>query len=103
MSSLFDDLKTGLEEAIEFERGNGKVKTRTLMIAPLHEFTGFEIRQARLNAGMTQKVFAQYMGVSQKTVESWECGRTHPTGPANRLLDILVSGKAEKLELIHVK
>ena len=34
----------------------------------------------RNNAGMTQLVFANYMGVSKKTVEAWECGRSHPTG-----------------------
>ena len=101
MSGLFDDLKQGLEEAIEYENGSGKAGARTLTIAPLREFTNIEIRQARIDSGMTQAVFAQYMGVSKKTVEAWECGRTHPTGPANRLLDILVSGKAEKLELIQ--
>ena len=29
------------------------------------------------------------IGVSVKTVESWECGRTHPTGPAYRLINFL--------------
>ena len=49
---------------------------------------------------MTQTVFANYMGVSKKTVEAWELGRTHPTGPAYRLLDILASGNAESLAFI---
>lgn len=45
----------------------------------------------RLKTGMTQSVFASYMGVSVKTAEAWEGGRTHPTGPVFRLLDILNS------------
>lgn len=49
---------------------------------------------------MTQAVFADYMGVSSKTVEAWECGRTHPTGPANRLLDILQEGKEKELSFV---
>ena len=54
-----------------------------------------------MKAGMTQSVFAAYMGVSKKTVEAWEGGRTHPTGPACRLLHILASG--EDVEYIVAK
>ncbi len=46
---------------------------------------------------MKQKVFVYYMEVSPKTVEAWECERTHPTGSASRLLDIL--SKNDRLEL----
>lgn len=91
MSKMFKDLKEGLEEAIAYEKGTGKAKERTYMILPVKEYTGNEIRKVRIKKGMTQKVFASYMGVSTKTVEAWEGGRTHPTGPAFRLLDILSS------------
>ena len=49
---------------------------------------------------MTQSVFATYMGVSKKTVEAWECGRSHPTGPVFRLLDILNSDEAETTDYV---
>ena len=32
MGSLFDDLKQGLEEAIEYEKGQGKARVKTYMI-----------------------------------------------------------------------
>ena len=95
MSSLFDDLKEGLEEAIAYEKGTGKVNTKTYMILPVTEYSNKEIRDIRMKAGMT------YMGVSKKTVEAWEGGRTHPTGPACRLLHILASG--EDVEYIVAK
>lgn len=101
MSSLFDDLREGLEEAISYEKGTGKAKTKTYMILPVNEYSNKEIREIRMKAGMTQSVFAFYMGVSKKTVEAWECGRTHPTGPVFRLLDILASG--EGIEYIVAK
>lgn len=49
---------------------------------------------------MTQAVFANYMGVSVKTVEAWELGRTHPTGPAYRLINILAENKQDTLSFI---
>ena len=100
MNSLFDDLSTGLQEAIDFAKGTGKAKTVTYTICPVTPYSHSEVREIRMNAGMTQAVFADYMGVSVKTVESWECGRTHPTGPAYRLLGILASGEKIRLPFI---
>ena len=102
MKFLFDDLTTGLQQAIDYEKGAGKAKTRTLMIDPVKKYSNDEIKAIRNKAGMTQAVFANYMGVSKKTVEAWELGRTHPTGPAYRLLDILESGKEQELSFISV-
>jgi len=103
MNSLFEDLKQGLEEAIAYEKGKGKARVKTYMILPIKEYSGVEIREIRRKAGMTQRVFAAYMGVSKKTVEAWECGRTHPTGPAFRLLDILAADDLDETEFVIVK
>lgn len=100
MSKLFDDLCQGLNEAIEYEKGKGKAKVTTYTITPVKKYSDKEIRKIRNDAGMTQTVFARYMGVSKKTVEAWECGRSHPTGPACRLMDILSSGETSGLSFI---
>lgn len=86
--SVFDEIKIGLNEAIEYEKGNLKANTRTLCITPIEEFTANEIKDIRKNAGMTQMLFAKFLGVSLKTVEAWESGRNHPNGTACRLLSI---------------
>ncbi len=88
MSSIFDDIKLGLEQAIEYEKGNLKAKKTTITIAPVDAFTAQEIKEIRNNTGLTQLLFAKYMGVSVKTVESWEAGRNHPEGAACRLLSL---------------
>jgi len=103
MSSLYEDLKTSLQEAIDYEKGNTKARTVTYVIMPVRSYTNKEIKRIRNDAGMTQKTFASYMGVSQKTVEAWELGRTHPTGPACRLLSILETNKQENFDFVSVK
>ena len=47
MSSLFEDLKEGLEEAISYEKGSGEAKVKTYMILPIREYSGAEIRDIR--------------------------------------------------------
>ena len=103
MSTLFEDLREGLQQAIDFEKGTGKAKTTVFIISPVTKYSNKEIKAIRNKAGMTQTVFANYMGVSKKTVEAWELGRTHPTGPACRLLNILDQGKENELSFVSVK
>ena len=102
MSSLFEDLREGLQEAIDYEKGSGKAKRTVFMITPVNKYSNEQIKSIRNKSGMTQAVLANYMGVSKKTVEAWELGRTHPTGPACRLLDILDQGKENELSFVSV-
>ena len=85
---IFDEIKLGVEQAIEYEKGNLKARKTTLSITPVDTFTPQEIKEIRNNAGLTQMLFAKFMGVSIKTVESWEAGRNHPEGAACRLLSL---------------
>lgn len=103
MSELFDDLKQGLEEAIAYEKGVGKARVRTYTIFPVKEFSPKEIRKIRMDSGMTQKIFASYMGVSPKTIEAWERGTTHPAGPAFRLLEFLSTKEIKDIEFVVAK
>jgi len=49
---------------------------------------------------MTQKVFSDLLGVSVRTVEAWETGKSHPNGSARRLLQ-LIEQKPEMVEEIE--
>ena len=86
--SIAEDIKLGLEQAIEYERGTGKGRTTTLSISPVTNFTSVEIKAIRHSTGLTQASFAKYMGVCVKTVEAWEAGKNKPDGSARRLLAI---------------
>lgn len=48
------------------------------------------VAEARASVGMTQKEFAQLLGVSPRTLQDWEQGRREPTGAARTLLKVAV-------------
>lgn len=84
--SVFDKIKGGLEEAVAYERGELDAKVTKVSVEPIRHYAADEIKDIRLSTGMTQVVFAEFMGVSVKTVEAWEAGRNQPIGSACRLL-----------------
>ena len=87
--TVFEEIKAGLEQAIEYERGNLKARTTVLSIEPVTHFTAEDIKHIRKSTGLTQQMFASLMGVSVKTVEAWESGRNKPEGPACRILAMI--------------
>jgi len=103
MSALFDDLQEGLLQAIDYANGKGPARTVTYKIDPVIELNKDQIREIRMQAQMTQHVFADYLGVSPKTVEAWERGRTHPTGPAYRLMSFLAHNQVQALPFISME
>ena len=46
--AIFDEIKTGLNEAIEFERGNLSAKTTKLTIEPVAKFEPSEIKKSEI-------------------------------------------------------
>ena len=44
MSELFDDLRQGLQEAIDYEKGTGPAKVRTYTIEPVKKLSHYEIK-----------------------------------------------------------
>ncbi len=91
---VYDGIMQGLEEAVQYNEGKIKARTNTLKISPVPDFEAKEIRNIRNELGMTQVLFAGFMGVSAKTVEAWEAGRNMPDGPARRILAMLKADPA---------
>ncbi|EPF25216.1 hypothetical protein HMPREF1221_02300 [Treponema socranskii subsp. paredis ATCC 35535] len=100
MSNFFDNVMTGLNEAVAIERGELKGRKTVYEIQPVKKYDNAEIKRIRTSVGMTQVLFAQYMGVSNKTVESWEKGTNHPTGTACRLISMLENKTFEILPFV---
>ena len=79
MSNAFDQIKAGLDEAIDFAQGK---KTD----AVVHEYDDVDVKVLRKDLNMTQEVFAATLGISLGTLRHWERGDRHPSGPARVLL-----------------
>lgn len=88
--SVYDSIVRGLNEAIEYERGNLKgVRAHTVKISPLPFYKANEIKKIRVGLNLSQIAFANIVGVSNKTVEAWENGRNIPKGSSLRMLEML--------------
>jgi len=98
MSEFFEDLESGLKEAIAYKKGKIKLRTRLVQLPgiPLPEapteYKAEDIRHIRESHDYSQRVFALILNVSIKTVQSWESGARKPSCVALRLLEIIDKG-----------
>jgi putative transcriptional regulator len=86
--SLFERLRAGLEEGIQFARGERDLRTTALPASP-PDLDAQAVRRLRRRCRMSQGVFARLLNVSVKTVQSWEQGERKPSQAALRLLQVL--------------
>lgn len=89
MSEVSEGIMRGLQEAVEYSKGNLKARKLKHTFVAVRTYTAKEIKEIRSNLGMTQDMFAGIIGVSKKTVEAWESGRNTPNGAARRLISIM--------------
>lgn len=82
MSELFESIKQGLGETVEFSKNKCPK-------AVVHKFSAVDVKNIRANVGMSQSEFASAFGVSVSTLRHWERGDRTPHGPALVLLNII--------------
>jgi putative transcriptional regulator len=84
MSSLFDEIASGLREAIAHAKGekNGLV---------IHKISlpDLDVGAVRKKTDLSQEDFARTFGVSLGTLRNWEQRRVRPDGPARVLLTLI--------------
>lgn len=86
---LFQALLTSVQQADAII--NGKAESEV------------EVKAVRAKTGLTQEKFALIVGVSKRTLENWEQGRRHPTGPARALLKILNADPVGAMKALQLK
>ena len=89
----FDGLKQGLEEALAFAKGDAsKARVRVLSAVdpvPVSKYKPADVAKLRKDLNLSQRGFATAIGVSPRTVESWEAGKSMPSGVATRMLYLI--------------
>jgi putative transcriptional regulator len=83
----FAELVASIKEAGKIRRGEAEA-SRTF------EFPEPDIKAIREGIGFSQSRFAALIGVSVRTLQNWESGFRHPSGPARVLLRLLQSDTA---------
>jgi putative transcriptional regulator len=64
-------------------------KVNALCLPPKRAFGLEDIRRIRLASHVSQAVFAAILGIGKTTIQQWERGQKRPSGPAQRLLDLI--------------
>lgn len=90
----FDELLASVQEMDEIVAGKKKP-------ARVFKYPESGVKRIRENTGLSQNQFALLIGVSKRTLENWEQGRRHPTGPAKALLRILEADPKHALKALH--
>lgn len=93
---MFDELLASVEEMDAISQGK---KTP----ARVTHFPEPQVQAIREKTGLSQTRFAQLIGVSKRTLENWEQGHRHPTGPARALLRIVEADPQVALNALHGK
>ena len=90
---FFGELMEGLTEALAHSKGKAAADTFTRK----RSLPDINVAQVRNSLHMTQKGFASVLGVSTRTVEAWEAGRSTPTPTARKLIYLI----REEEELVN--
>lgn len=67
------------------------VEVHTYILGEVPDVDHVMVKRVREELRATQKEFANVLGVSTRTVEAWEGGRSHPNGSATRLMQLVMS------------
>ena len=94
MATLFEDLKTGLNEVDDFLAGN-KEGYKVSLPAEV------DIKAIRKRLNMTQSRFSDTFGFSLDAVKHWEGGRRTPESSARAFLTVIASNPAAVIAALH--
>lgn len=82
---FFSGLMDGLEEALAYSKGTASAET----FSRKRSLPSINVAEMRMSLDMTQKAFAAMLGVSRRTVEAWESGKSNPTPTAKKLMYLI--------------
>ncbi|MEX2218703.1 MAG: helix-turn-helix domain-containing protein [Phycisphaerales bacterium] len=97
--SVFDQIREGLKDGLAHARGDLTLRTTTL-VAPAPRLTKSMVTAIRKRSGMSQAVFASFLNVPKRTLQSWEHGARTPKAGEARLLQVFAVAPRELESLV---
>jgi putative transcriptional regulator len=91
---MFNELLDSVKEMDQIAKGKKKPSR-------VFKYPDPKVKAIREKTGLSQAAFAVLIGVSKRTLENWEQGRRHPTGPAKVLLRILDADPKHAVQALH--
>ncbi len=93
-NELFNELLGSVEEAGKIMRGEAQASREFNFAEP-------DVKSIREQIGVSQSKFASLIGVNIRTLQNWEQGHRHPTGPAKVLLKLVQSDPESVFKQLH--
>jgi putative transcriptional regulator len=90
----FAELIASIKEAGKIQRGETQASRS-------YEFEEPNIKAIREKLGFSQSKFAALIAVNVRTLQNWEQGHRHPTGPAKVLLRLVQTAPELVIESLH--
>ena len=91
----FKELVASIEEAGKIRRSEAESSRSYELIEP-------DVKAIREKVGFSQSKFAALIGVNVRTLQNWEQGHRHPTGPAKVLLRLVQSDPVSVFKNLHI-
>ena len=84
--SFGEKLIQSAKQAEAHSAGTRKLRTSVIEVLPIPTYNPQQIKSIRTRLGLTQSLMGGVVGVSTKTIESWEIGYRRPSSSAMRVL-----------------
>jgi len=90
----FDELIASVKEA-------GKILRGEVAASRMFDIPEPDVKAIREGIGFSQSKFAHLIGVNIRTLQNWEQGHRHPTGPAKVLLKLVQADPKPVVKNLH--
>lgn len=90
----FDELIASVKEA-------GKIRRGEVAASRVFDTSEPDVKAIREGIGFSQSKFAHLIGVNIRTLQNWEQGHRHPTGPAKVLLKLVQADPKSVVRNLH--
>ncbi len=88
-------------ELLDSIKQSGKIRRGEMQASRVFDFDNPDVKEIRMQFGLSQDKFAKMLGISASTLRNWEQGRRKPEGPARILLTIAAKHPEAVLDSVY--